>query len=89
MKRLVILCSLLCVMTLGARAQNPEREIRQFIEAAQQAGVKGDKAFFERAWADNFVAVDPDGQLYPKARLLAEWQTVPASVKRTAELAGE
>lgn len=92
MKHNILILFCLCLIASGVFAQKArtaaagETEIRQLLEASVQANVKRDKAFFERALADNYVSVDPDGLVTTKAQLLTDWQTLPASVKRTAEL---
>lgn len=86
---LILLC--LCLISSSIFAQKArtaagEAEIRQVLEACVQANLKRDKAFFERMLDDNYVSVDPDGLVTTKPQLLTDWQTLPASVKRTAEL---
>lgn len=88
-KFMILFC--LCLIASGGFAQKArnasnDAEIRQFVEASVQASAKRDKAFFERVSADNYILVDPDGLVATKAQLLADWQTLPDTVKRTAEV---
>ena len=63
-----------------------EREIRQLVKEWEQAGVRGDKAWFERHYADTFVKTDQTGRVLYDKQEVAEFVADPAREIETSSV---
>ncbi len=86
MKRLftVVLLTLAIsnIVVAQATADNrAEQEMRAINREMRDAGLSGNKAFFERLLTDTFIETDTDGNILTKAQFLADVEPPPASIK--------
>jgi ketosteroid isomerase-like protein len=78
---LVVAIALICSISV-ARAQQPstaeaERYIRESESQWAESVANGDTSVVERILADDFLGIDPDGNLYEKAKMVADVREAP------------
>src|SRR5215475_3797338 len=78
---LVIAVASICTIW-AARAQqfstaDVERYIRESERQWAESVANGDASVVERILADDFLGVDPDGNLYEKAKMVADMREAP------------
>ncbi|HWQ32804.1 MAG TPA: nuclear transport factor 2 family protein [Blastocatellia bacterium] len=61
------------VQKAAASNAQVEQEIRQLDEEWRQAGLRADKIWFERHYADDLVGTDWNGMVFSKKDVLEQW----------------
>lgn len=61
------------VQKTAASSAQVEQEIRQLDEEWRQAGLRADKSWFERHYADDMVGTDWSGMILSKKDVLEQW----------------
>ena len=80
---IVFFAVLLCTACLAVYAadQSDEKDSERYIVEAErqwaESVASGDTAPVERILADDFVGVSPDGNLYDKAKMIADTRVAP------------
>src|SRR4051812_26756768 len=56
-------------------ASDAEQEIRRLEDQSRQAALRGDTAFFERYWADDYIRTNSFGRTHDKAEALENFKS--------------
>jgi ketosteroid isomerase-like protein len=74
------------VAATAQASANTEQEIRRFVKEWEQAGVRDDKAWFERNYADTMVKTDQTGRVLYDKQEVAEFAPDPARQIETSSM---
>jgi ketosteroid isomerase-like protein len=73
---IVLVAGLLCASISGCKSNYDHEEAEQYIRDSEkewaESVANGDATVIQRILADDFVGVDPKGQLYDKAKMVSE-----------------
>jgi len=76
---LVAVCLLVVALVWGRGGywfkENPEEQIKKLQEQGRQAALKGDSAFVEKHFADDYVGVGGNGQMRTKAEVVQMYKS--------------
>jgi ketosteroid isomerase-like protein len=73
----VLLCWTFCDCSVNRNPQESERYIIESERQWAQSVASGDTGPVERILADDFVGVDPKGNLYDKAKMISDTREAP------------
>ena len=79
LKRALAILGLLCLCNCSTQKDRKETE-RYIVESERQwaeSVATGDTSAIERILADDFIGVDPKGELYNKQQMIAETRNAP------------
>ena len=71
------ICTTWAVRAQQSNTAEAERYIRESESQWAESVANGDASVVERILADDFLGVDPDGNLYEKARMVADTREAP------------
>src|SRR5205823_3077030 len=74
---LVLLCWTFCDCSVNRNPQESERYIIESERQWAESVASGDTGPVERILANNFVGVDPNGNLYDKAKMISDTREAP------------
>jgi ketosteroid isomerase-like protein len=78
---IVVLAGLICCALCNCKQRYDQKEAELYITDSERQWAEsvatGDKTVIERIPADDFVGVDPKGQLYDKAKMVSETGDAP------------
>src|SRR6187200_1894955 len=74
---ITVVCSLACACARERGHREAERYIIESERAWAESVATGDSSVVERILADDFVGVDPKGNLYDKSTMVSETRDAP------------
>ena len=78
---LVVAIALICAIWAARAQQSSTAEAERYIKESEsqwaESVANGDASVVERILADDFLGVDPDGNLYEKAKMVADTREAP------------
>jgi ketosteroid isomerase-like protein len=74
---LALICAIWAARAQQSNTAEAERYIRESESQWAESVANGDASVVERILADDFLGVDPDGNLYEKARMVADTREAP------------
>ena len=78
---ILIIAGLLCAAITGCKSSYDRKEAELYIRDCEkewaESVANGDATVIQRILADDFVGVDPKGQLYDKAKMVSETADAP------------
>ncbi len=91
MKQAIAIATLLLAGVASTAAQSPtsnrtEQELKRLTREVSDSALRGDKAVAERYLADKYIETDGFGKVATRAKVLANYPGVPASMKATMDL---
>ena len=91
MKQAIAIAALLLAGVASTAAQSPtsnrtEQELKRLTREVSDSALRGDKAVAERYLADKYIETDGFGKVATRAKVLANYPGVPASMKATMDL---
>ena len=91
MKQAIAIAALLLAGVASTAAQSPtsnrtEQELKRLTREVSDSALRGDKAVAERYLADKYIETDGFGKVATRAKVLANYPGVPASMRATMDL---
>ena len=74
---LALVCAIWAARAQQSNTAETERYIRESESQWAESVANGDTSVVERILADDFLGVDPDGNLYEKAKMVADTREAP------------
>src|SRR5215468_10223490 len=78
---LVVAIASICAIWAARAQQSSTAEAERYIKESEsqwaESVANGDASVVERILADDFLGVDPDGNLYEKAKMVADMREAP------------
>src|SRR5690242_15802416 len=74
---LTLICAIWAAGAQQSSTADEERYIRESESQWAESVANGDASVVERILADDFLGVDPDGNVYDKAKMVADTREAP------------
>ncbi len=78
---LVVAIASICTISAARAEQSNTADVERYIRESEsqwaESVANGDASVVERILADDFLGVDPDGNLYDKAKMVADTREAP------------
>ena len=78
---LVVAIAMICAISAARAQQSSTADVERYIKESEsqwaESVANGDASVVERILADDFLGVDPDGNLYEKAKMVAYTREAP------------